>query len=160
MVCVQSQLWESEDGLVHGPSLSALLLRQVLRFWCAGEPCWGWAGAARRAAVLGRWGAISFFVGIGFYFCPLWDLHLILQPSPPTLFPSHRAKNWSDIKMWARDGEDSQRWGEKKEGKGMAKDADSEIQGREWDGGRTRWQHTDFSISTAQQQMSWPDFIW
>lgn len=33
---------------------------------------------------------IYFLDEIGFYFGPL--LHLILQPSPPTPFPSHRVK--------------------------------------------------------------------
>lgn len=61
-----------------------------------------------------------------------WILFLstLRPPSYPATQSSHSIsispwKKWGDIKMWARDGEESEMG--KKEGKGMAKDTGSEI---------------------------------
>lgn len=97
-VCVQSQLWECGGGVVYGPSLFALLLR--VRFWDSGdvqvrpaEDGQAQLGGLQFGEVGGQLVFFVIYIGIGFYFCPLWDLHLILQYSPPTQFPSHHEKS-------------------------------------------------------------------
>lgn len=86
---------------------------QVLRFWrCAGETCWRWAGTDTVGGLpFGEGGGQLVFFG--------WNWILFLSTLRPPSYPAAQSshsisispcESWSDIKMWARDGEDSQGW--------------------------------------------------
>lgn len=146
-----------EVGWLAGPSLFTLLLCQVMRLWrCASETGWRWVGAARVPAVWGGGVNCYFLLKLDFIFVHSetstlsWNTVLALNfhPTMQELGVMYRCvpemeKTVSDgikkrtrARLWRKIETVRYRW-------------------RERDGGLTRWQHTYFSISSTQWQMSW-----